>query len=127
EEDFAVTVKVIDEILQINQEIELVAELTNKSKKSVEILHASPLIHVQIYDEQNKPLVNTFVTDQIGLNHKIKPDELYNPDSKSYNNGKRTIRVEKPGKYKLVGTATFAVHIGNEQRKEIRISSDPTE
>ncbi|MGM0885249.1 MAG: hypothetical protein ACQEXQ_29925, partial [Bacillota bacterium] len=127
EEDFAVTVKAMDETLKINKEIEIVAELKNLSKNSVKILHASPLIHVQTYDEQNNPLVKTFNTFDIGLNHKFKPDELYNPDSKTYNVGKRTIKIEKPGRYKLVGTASFSIELSNEERKDFKISSEPFE
>lgn len=127
EEDFAVTVRAMDETLEINKEIELVSELKNLSKNSVNILHASPLIHVQIYDEQNKPLVDTFVTNDVGLNHKLKPDELYNPDSKTYNDGKRMIKIERPGRYKLVGTASFSIELSNEERKDFTISSEPLE
>lgn len=126
EEDFTVTVRAMDETLEINKEIELVSELKNLSKNSVNILHGSPLIHVQIYDEQKKPLVDTFVTSTGGLNHKLKPDELYNP-SKTYNDGKRMIKIERPGRYKLVGTAYFSIELSNEERKDFKISSEPLE
>lgn len=127
EEDFAVTIRAMDETLNINKEIEIVAELKNLSKNSVNILHGSPLIHVQIYDEQSKPLINAFATNDIGLSHKLKLNELYNPDSKTYNDGKRTIKIEKPGRYKLVGTASFSIELSNEERKDFKISSEPYE
>ncbi len=83
------------------------------------------MIHVQIYDEQDRPLISMFVTNAIGLYHELKPGEAYQPDGQIYDNGKRTIKVESPGKYKLVGTASFSIESDNEERKDYKIASEP--
>ncbi|BBI32113.1 hypothetical protein [Cohnella abietis] len=127
EEDFVVTVKAVDESLKSNEGIEIVAGLVNKSKNNIKILHGSPLIHVQIYDEQNKPLISIFAIDQIGIYHNIQPDEFYNADIKSFNGGKRMIKVEKPGKYTLVATASFSIELSGKERKDFKVLSEPVE
>ncbi|WP_138227107.1 hypothetical protein [Paenibacillus algicola] len=127
EEDFSVTVKTVDETtLEANTEIELITGITNLSGTSVEVLHAAPLIHVQIYDEENKPQIDSFVTNTIDISHKIKPKEFYNPDSKINDDENKKISIEKPGKYTLIGKASFAIEIDGE-RKEYLISSEPYE
>lgn len=126
EEDFAVTLKqAVDGVMKSGEDIEWIAELTNLSDHSVKILHASPLIHVQIYDEQDQPQIDMFVTNDIGLYHVLEPNESYNPDSQTFNGGKRLIKVEKPGRYKLVGTASFSIESDNKERKDYKIVSEP--
>ncbi|MBW7457824.1 hypothetical protein ACFOLF_16095 [Paenibacillus sepulcri] len=127
EEDFEVKVKIMDETLKINKNIEVVAELTNKSGHNIKLLHASPLIQVQIYDEQNKPLINALLTNDIGIMGTLKPGAVYNPDSSAFNGGKRLIKIDTPGNYKLVGTASFSVELSGGERKDFKLSSEPFE
>jgi hypothetical protein len=66
-----------------------------------------------------------FARDNIGLSHLLVQDKVYNPDSSIFNNGKRTIQIEKPGIYELIGTASFSVMLSNGERKDYKISSEP--
>jgi len=125
EEDFAVTVKAIGESFSSNQKFEAAAELTNKSAAPIKLIHASPMIQIQIYDEQNNPLINTFVRDDIGITLTLEPGAAYNPDSSSYEGGKRMLKIEKPGQYKLVGTASFSVEQSDGQWKSFKLASEP--
>lgn len=127
EKDFAVLVSTAEGTLRTNEEVELTTELVNRSKKNVNIMHAAPLIQVQIYNEKNEPMNKILVRDDIGLNHQLAADESYNPDSKIYPRGVRTITIDQPGRYKLIGTASFSVELGEGERRDYKISSEPVE
>ncbi|GGD98171.1 hypothetical protein [Paenibacillus nasutitermitis] len=127
QEDFAVTVSAIGGTFSSNKKFEVAAELTNKSAAPVKLLHASPMIQIQIYDELNNPLINTFTRNDIGITLTLEPGTAYNPDSSSYQGGKRMLRIEEPGQYKLVGTASFSVQADDGQWKTIELASEPCE
>ncbi|REK71199.1 hypothetical protein [Paenibacillus paeoniae] len=125
EENFTTSIAVVDTTLKANKDITLITELTNLSKQSISILHGAPLIHVQIYDEQNNPLIDSFITATIGITHPLKPNKPYK--SGSQKDGKTTIKIEKAGTYKLIGTASFSIELDDGNRKDFRISSQPVE
>ncbi|HZG84085.1 hypothetical protein [Paenibacillus sp.] len=100
---------------------EVAAELIYRSDEAVTIMHASPLAHFQIYDSNDQPLIKTFVTDQVGFIVPLRPNEPYNP-------GKQTLKVDRPGTYRIVATASFRLRDADEQwREELRIVSAPLE
>jgi len=113
--------------LKADKPIAIAAVLMNNTGKIVKIMHASPLVQVQIYDDRNNPLVSFFATDDVGITRELKPGEAYNADGITYGGGKRTIRVKQPGTYRLVGTASFSVELDDGTSKQLRIVSEPAE
>ncbi|MBO9608744.1 MAG: hypothetical protein J7639_22510 [Paenibacillaceae bacterium] len=126
DDDFAVAVTVADKVLKANDDLIYATELTNLSKHKAAILHAAPLVHVQIYDEHDKPLIDSFVTATVGIMQTLQPKETYRPGTDN-GGGAKSIRLEKAGTYKLVGTASFSVDTGNGERKEYKLLSPPVE
>ncbi|QNK57174.1 hypothetical protein [Paenibacillus sp. PAMC21692] len=128
ETDFAAMVETVGTgTWKVNEDIEITTGLINLTNRSAAVYHASPLIHVQIYDERDQPRIEMHVTDDIGINGIAKPNETYNPDNEIYESGKRIIQIEQPGTYTLVATATFEVKLNGDRRQSFRIVSEPFE
>ncbi|WP_214626298.1 hypothetical protein [Paenibacillus agaridevorans] len=128
ESDFAATVETVDaRTWKTNEDIEITTGVINLTNRSAAVYHASPLIHVQIYDERDQPQIEMLVTDSIGINGIAKPNETYNPDKEIYESGKRIIQIEQPGTYTLVATATFDVKLNGDRKQSFRIVSEPFE
>lgn len=125
---FALHVSALSEAPTAAQPIVVAAALTNTSERAIQILHSSPLTQIQIYDENDRPIIDTFITHSVGITHMLKPNEPYDPDTANYDTGKRVIRVERPGTYRLVGTASFYIQTEKGERgEEQKITSAPYE
>lgn len=125
---FALHVSALTEAPTAAQPIVVTAALTITSERAVQILHSSPLTQIQIYDENDRPIVKTFLTHDVGIVHMLKPNEPYDPDTANNVTGKRVIRVERPGTYRLVGTASFYIQTEEgELGEEQKVTSAPYE
>jgi len=100
---------------------EVAAELVNLSDEAVNIMHASPLAHFQIYDSNGEGLIKMFMTDQVGIMAQLAPNAPYNP-------GKKTLKVDQAGTYRIVATASFSLRDSAGQLgEELKVVSAPFE
>lgn len=82
--------------------------LRNDSGQTWEIRHASPLIVVEIHAsnwEELEPKVS-LGTDTAEM---LTSREMYDPDTANFLTGKRTLKLDQPGWYELVGIAHFRI------------------
>ncbi|RED59171.1 hypothetical protein [Cohnella lupini] len=126
-DDFVVKVRTVNKTAKVNEEIEIITELINKSNKTFLIKHSNPLVTVQAYDKNDKPLYEYLVVDDVGLSHKFKSKETYNPNEEWKPNEKRIIKIDKPGRYELIGNASFLIDQSNGERQEYSLKSQPYE
>ncbi len=127
EKDFEVRVLTKMKTVSVNDEIEIISELINRSNKSFSIGHSDPLVTVQAFNESDKPVFEYLVRDNIGLSHKFKSNETYIPKEKWNVDEKRYIKLDKPGKYKLIGNASFIINQNDGNWKEYSLESEPYE
>jgi len=100
---------------------EVAAELVNLSDEAVNIMHASPLAHFQIYDSNGEGLIKMFMTDQVGIMAQLAPNAPYNP-------GKKTLKIDQAGTYRIVATASFSLRDSVGQLgEELKVVSAPFE
>ncbi|MGZ9583722.1 hypothetical protein [Paenibacillus marinisediminis] len=126
-DDFEVRVSTPSKTAKINEEIEVITELVNKSNKTFLIQHSDPLVTVQAYDEANKPMIKYLTRDDIGMSHMFKSKGTYYPEREEHSDEKRTIKFDKPGKYKLIGNASFRIEKSKVEQERYSLESEPYE
>jgi hypothetical protein len=114
--DFSTTASIPDKILKTGETYEVDVTLHNSSDSKYTLRH-SGLHYVVVKDMEGKD-VQPFITTLVGLESEIQ--------GKGKISGKPEAKIDKPGKYQVIGISMFAiVDPDNDERKEFFIESEP--
>ncbi|CAM3531027.1 hypothetical protein [Marinicrinis lubricantis] len=125
--EFEVFLELPDTELHAGESFVAETSLVNLTDKTYEIHHGVPLIFIEIETDHwsdVEPKVNLVLDVEATMN----PHEVYDPDTENFINGRRTLMITSPGKYRLTASAHFNVYNPDKEKYEgVVLRSEPME